>query len=195
MTSKAEYDCRSPTTKGSLIGINFDRNALLDTFHRCRGYFVADTDEIRPQYQTQDAPDANALFTSSIVRDTGLSVGATINQLDTQVTDLYGLNERAIPWYSDQVLPFNITLSGANEYGAMTAAKILGVEILNEGSGVSIDDAVTWSLRPAEHQNPRARGRRPEKKRERDQPSRAEGRGRGAPTRSPNRTRWCIGFS
>ena len=130
---------------GSLIWINFDRNALLDTFHRCRGYFVADTDEIRPQYQTQDAPDANALFTSSIVRDTGLSVGATINQLDTQVTDLYGLNERAIPWYSDQVLPFNITLSGANEYGAMTAAKILGVEILNEGSGVSIDDAVTES--------------------------------------------------
>ena len=119
---------------GSLIWINFDRNALLDTFHRCRGYFVADTDEIRPQYQTQDAPDANALFTSSIVRDTGLSVGATINQLDTQVTDLYGLNERAIPWYSDQVLPFNITLSGANEYGAMTAAKILGVEILNQGS-------------------------------------------------------------
>ena len=88
---------------GSLIGINFDRNARLDTFHRCRGYFVADTDEIRPQYQTQDAPDANALFTSSIVRDTGLSVGATINQLDTQVTDLYGLNQRAIPWYSDQV--------------------------------------------------------------------------------------------
>ena len=117
----------------------------MNLFHQARGYFVADTDEIRPQYQTQDAPDANALFTSSIVRDTGLSVGATVNQLDTQVTDLYGLNERAIPWYSDQVLPFNVTLSGANEYGAMCAAKILGVEILNEGSGVSIDDAVTES--------------------------------------------------
>ena len=103
---------------------------------------MADTDEIRPQYQTQDAPDANALFTSSMVRDTGLSVGATVSQLDTQVTDLYGLNERAIPWYSDQVLPFNVTLSGANEYGALCAAKILGVEILNEGSGVSIDDQV-----------------------------------------------------
>lgn len=114
----------------------------MNLFHQARGYFVADTDEIRPQYQTQDAPDANALFTSSIVRDTGLSVGATVSQLDTQVTDLYGLNERAIPWYSDQVLPFNVTLSGANEYGAMCAAKILGVEILNEGSGVSIDDQV-----------------------------------------------------
>jgi hypothetical protein len=51
--------------------------------------------------------------------------------------------ELATPWYSDQILPFDITLAGANEYGAMCAAKIFGVEILNEGSGVSIDDAVT----------------------------------------------------
>jgi hypothetical protein len=51
----------------------------------------------------------------------------------------------ALPSYSDQVLPFNITLAGANEYGAMTAAKILGVEILNEGSGLSVNDAVTES--------------------------------------------------
>ena len=51
--------------------------------------------------------------------------------------------ELATPGYSDQILPFDITLAGANEYGAMRAAKIFGVEILNEGSGVSIDDAVT----------------------------------------------------
>jgi hypothetical protein len=135
-----------PATKiRPFLWINFDRNALLNVFHQARGYFVADVDEIRPQYLPGTAPDANAVFTSSIVRDTGLSVGATIDQLDTQVSDLYGRNERAIPWYSDQVLPFHVTLSGANEYGAMCAAKILGVEILNEGSGVSIDDAVTES--------------------------------------------------
>ena len=43
------------------------------------------------------------------------------------------------------MLPFNVTLAGANEYGAMCAAKILGIEILNEGSGISVDDAVTES--------------------------------------------------
>jgi hypothetical protein len=43
------------------------------------------------------------------------------------------------------VLPFNVTLAGANEYGAMCASKILGIEILNEGSGISVDDAVTES--------------------------------------------------
>ncbi len=51
--------------------------------------------------------------------------------------------EEAAPWYSDQVLPFDVTLAGTNEQGAATAMKIFGVEILNEGSGISIDDAVT----------------------------------------------------
>ena len=37
----------------------------------------------------------------------------------------------------------DVTLAGANEYGAMACAKIFGIEILNEGSGISIDDAVT----------------------------------------------------
>jgi hypothetical protein len=49
----------------------------------------------------------------------------------------------ATPFYSDQILPFDVTLAGANEYGAMCSSKIFGIEILNEGTGVSIDDAVT----------------------------------------------------
>jgi hypothetical protein len=115
---------------GSLIWINFDRHALLNLFHKARGKFVADTDEIRPQYQTQDAPDANAIFSSSIVRSVGVSVSDTIDKLDSQVNDIYGMNELAEPWYADQILPFDITLAGANEYGAMASAKIFGVEIL-----------------------------------------------------------------
>lgn len=50
--------------------------------------------------------------------------------------------EIAVPWYTDQVLPFDITLAGANEYGAAASAKLFGVEILNEGFGTSIDDTV-----------------------------------------------------
>jgi hypothetical protein len=50
--------------------------------------------------------------------------------------------EPALPWYADQILPFDITLAGANEYGAAASAKLFGVEILNEGFGTSIDDTV-----------------------------------------------------
>ena len=92
-----------------------------------------------------DAPDANALFASDIVRGNGASIASTINQLDVAVTDITSEWALALPSYSDQVLPFNITLAGANEYGAMCASKILGVEILNEGSGISVDDAVAES--------------------------------------------------
>ncbi len=67
----------------------------------------------------------------------------TIDQLNTTLTFADRNVQPASPWYSDQVLPFDVTLSGANEYGAMCAAKIFGLEILNEGMGISIDDAVT----------------------------------------------------
>lgn len=106
---------------------------------------LQDIDEIRPQY-VLDAPDANALFASDIVRSNGASISETISQLENAaITDLNSEWQLALPSYSDQVLPFNVTLAGANEYGAMCASKILGVEILNEGSGISVDDAVTES--------------------------------------------------
>jgi hypothetical protein len=83
------------------------------------------------------------LFASSIVRNNGTSISSVTAELDTQVSNLDNMWTLATPSYSDQVLPFNVTLTGANEYGAMTAGKILGIEILNEGSGISVDDAVS----------------------------------------------------
>jgi hypothetical protein len=86
----------------------------------------------------------SSVSTKALTYQLRSSIGATIDQLDAlTLTEVGSLNELATPWYADQVLPFDITLAGANEYGAMTAAKIFGVEILNEGSGISIDDAVS----------------------------------------------------
>ncbi len=49
------------------------------------------------------------------------------------ISDFGSFKEIATPWYSDQILPFDITLAAANEYGSAAAAKLYGVEILNEG--------------------------------------------------------------
>jgi hypothetical protein len=127
---------------GTLIWINFDRHALLNLFYQARGKFVADVDEIRPQYQDPDNTTLSSLFNSSVVREAGPLVSATIDQLD-QFNNSTGWTDLATPWFSDQILPFDITLGAANEYGAMAAAKIFGVEILNEATGVSIDDSGT----------------------------------------------------
>ena len=126
--------------------VNFDRHGLLDLIYQMGGQFVANVDDIRPQFRS-DANvflSDNAIYQSTLVRDNGLAASATIDALSgVVVTSVSGLKEVAKPWYSDQVLPFDITLQGINEQGAATAMRIFGCEILNEGSGVSIDDAVT----------------------------------------------------
>jgi hypothetical protein len=103
-------------------------------------------DDVRPQFQTDNNVflSQNAIFNQTLVRTNGLAADATIDQLSGQRLDTVSGNKtEAQPWYSDQVLPFDITLAGTNENGAATCMKIFGVEILNEGSGISIDDAVT----------------------------------------------------
>jgi hypothetical protein len=70
-------------------------------------------------------------------------VNASIDALDNiPLSEVNGFKEIANPWYTDQILPFDITVAGANEYGAAASAKLFGVEILNEGFGTSIDDTV-----------------------------------------------------
>jgi hypothetical protein len=61
------------------------------------------------------------------------------------ISEVSSLKEAALPWYADQVLPFDVTLTGTNEMGAATAMRIFGVEILNTGNGTSIDDTVNES--------------------------------------------------
>ena len=45
--------------------------------------------------------------------------------------------------YSDEIMPFDVTITMHNEYGQSASMSILGVEILNEGSGYGIDDITT----------------------------------------------------
>jgi hypothetical protein len=79
----------------------------MNLFNKARGKFVADVDEIRPQYQDSNLSDGAAVFNSSLVRSVGPSIGATIDQLDAlTLTEVGSLNELATPWYADQVLPF-----------------------------------------------------------------------------------------
>ena len=112
---------------GSLVFIVFDKHAILDRFKNA--LFSADKDErgIRNQIGAGSAlaADFSAQLESGGVADN------SFNQ------------ELASAWYADQVPPFDIVLAAANEYGAQAVMKIFGVELLNENSGVSIDDIVT----------------------------------------------------
>jgi hypothetical protein len=47
-----------------------------------------------------------------------------------------------VPYYADQIPPFNVTITFLNEYGQAAVRSIYGLEVLNEGSGASMDDIV-----------------------------------------------------
>lgn len=57
-----------------------------------------------------------------------------------KVSDLVGKYQ---PIYADEILPFDITISFANEYGQKAVTVVYGVELLNEGSGFSVDSVST----------------------------------------------------
>lgn len=47
------------------------------------------------------------------------------------------------PHYADEIPPFDITISFLNEYGSASSMTIYGVELTNEGMGLSVDDITT----------------------------------------------------
>lgn len=51
----------------------------------------------------------------------------------------YGVSA-ALPYYADQMPPFDVTITFANEYGQAAVRAIYGIELINEGSGASMDD-------------------------------------------------------
>lgn len=113
---------------GSLIFTNFDRDALWDIKE---GLSEKATDKERYYYwrKQSDIPAGG--------RSRFLGGRDAINNIAQLGVEL------AVPNYSDQIPPFTITLSSMNEYGNMSVMHILGVELINEGSGISIDDIVT----------------------------------------------------
>lgn len=119
---------------GTMISLLLDQHLILDTAF-AQTNFVADNDEIYPD--PNDPNNATPLPGSSAVGDlTGVST-APFNPGD--LGDNFTVRA---PWYVDQVPPFDIVVIAANEYGKAATMRIYGVEILNEGSGFSIDDIV-----------------------------------------------------
>lgn len=119
---------------GTMVFTNFDRDALL--------------------YALQEYAATAATF-QRIGGDLNITP-LTIDEWDKKMTDEIGIagdnlashNPEAVtekiakvtlPYYLDEVPPFDITISMANEYGQEAYMVIYGCEILNEGGGWSVD--------------------------------------------------------
>jgi hypothetical protein len=131
---------------GTLIFLVFDRHALLGTF----GVYASPNNQLKFMSDIDDVqPLANAVTGTTSISDltalvsSGAAVGSTVQEAESPLTSIDQDQEVVAPWFSDQIPPFDITLAAANEYGSLAVMRIYGVEILNEGYGVSIDDIVS----------------------------------------------------
>ena len=86
--------------------------------------FWADEEEGVPsQTRTGTAAGGDVANTLSVSPAGILAANQNVGQEGTALND----QVKRSPWYVDQILPFDITLVGSNEYGAQTQMAILGV--------------------------------------------------------------------
>ena len=108
---------------GTVIFTIFDRSSLISVFKErndpATGWFFAHDTDVARKDELEGAK------------------GAQVHE------NVFTDNIWTAAWYPDQLPPFDIVLTAANEYGQVATMSINSVEILNEGSGISIDDIVT----------------------------------------------------
>ena len=119
---------------GSVVFHVFDRSALLEVM-RDRP-FIANKYDLPAGYAIADISVPTVEVGSGLLGTLDGSANPGISRITIDKV-------LAKPTYLDQVLPFDITITASNEYGAFAKMQIHGVEILNSGSGMSIDDITT----------------------------------------------------
>jgi hypothetical protein len=119
---------------GSMVFVVFDRSALLEAM-RDRPY-IANRYSIPEGFQVADVNVATIETTPGLLAP---AVGAASPTVSRVAID----KVLAAPNYLDQVLPFDVVITASNEYGAVARMMIHGVEVMNVGSSLSINDITT----------------------------------------------------
>ena len=117
---------------GTMISLMLDQH-LLYSAPFTEEKFVGDNDAILP------VDPAFTLGGGTSGREDDLVEAGTIPSSGVAMDDF---NAVMSPFYVDQIRPFDVVIVAMNEYGQGAQMIIYGIEILNEGSGFSIDDIV-----------------------------------------------------
>jgi len=120
---------------GSLIFLVFDRSGLLDAMSE--EMYLANQWEVTKGQTTENvAQPLNGAIAGSTA--TGTETDPRF-QVSSGATDKVFATAR----YHDQIPPFDLVITAANEYGHTCRMSVQGVEIMNVGSGMSVDDITT----------------------------------------------------
>lgn len=124
---------------GTLVFTVFDRDALVEEF---KGKLTPETGV--QKFKAERDANNDTSFLAVEDWDAQMSNYAGVgDQTGTDIGKTSDLVSKYQAVYADEILPFDITISFANEYGQRAVLTIYGVELLNEGSGYSIDSVTT----------------------------------------------------
>lgn len=112
---------------GTMISLLLDQHLIFNPEFQGANLYLADNDEMR----LSEAGDLTT-FEGAELQDNRIEDGSSFE-------DLFSVREAS---YVDQLPPFDTAIVAMNEYGKGATMRIYGCEILNEGSGFSIDDIV-----------------------------------------------------
>lgn len=122
---------------GTMVFTAFDRDALLKGLKE-NAATAASFQRIGGELNMH--PISINEWDKKMTAETGLAGDNLASSQAKEVTEK--IAKTADPYYADEIPPFDITISFANEYGQKAVLVIYGVEILNEGSGYSIDSII-----------------------------------------------------
>jgi hypothetical protein len=124
---------------GAVVFVVFEKDSLLQVMN-ARG---SDKNPYLSKQETANYLEGGAPAGGSVNSfggADGTNVGVPGVNVDTFYRD--SVVEQTSARLADQLMPFDITLVGANEYGRATKMTIEGVELMSESGGISIDDLV-----------------------------------------------------
>lgn len=118
---------------GTMVFTVFDRDALIESMKKQVGNvrrIGADKDGTSTATSALSINEWDQLMTGAVNQETPGTLAASTTH-------------EVAPQYADELPPFDVTISFANEYGQKAVLVIYGVQILNEGTGFSIDSVTT----------------------------------------------------
>jgi hypothetical protein len=118
---------------GTLVFTVFDRDALIQ---------AVKTDVTRIGSNTNNAA-TNTAVTPMTIDEWDQVMSGQVKDLTAEERTLAITQDNVAPRYADELPPFDVTISFANEYGQKAVLVIYGLEVLNEGTGFSIDSVTT----------------------------------------------------
>nr|DAV25223.1 MAG TPA: Protein of unknown function (DUF2597) [Caudoviricetes sp.] len=125
---------------GTLVFTVFNRDALIEEF---KGKLNGETTGVQ-KFKAERNSESDVNFLSVEQWDAEMSNYAGVgDQTGASIGNVSDLTSKYQPIYADEILPFDITITFANEYGQRAVLVVYGVELLNEGSGYSIDSVTT----------------------------------------------------